>query len=250
MLVDDKTEHRPPPDYFELPPDHYYRQEDDWPPAGAATTSTGARARARNHSVLYGDMNDPFSNHAAVPSTSGVRDADYDDGHVGNQNTHGSSPPRGVDAGASTSTTLHAVSPHSFEYVAPEDIPDDASFRGRRRSSSTDPTDAAVGVSSVSTKGPRGPRPLSTDSGRRGSFYDTGLYDRERGIQRSPTNSLGDASPLVDRYGAPSNSISSRNLLGGEADGQHQHRGMQPLGARLVNLRPQILTRRILLDCF
>jgi hypothetical protein len=237
MLVDDKNDNRPPPDYSELPHDHYHQQGDY-----RVTTSTSGGAHARSRSVLYNDMNDPFSNHAAVASTSGVRDVDDDDGYIGQQNmlatASGTSPPRGVGANAGASTTLRAVSPHSFEYVAPQDIPDDESFRERRRSSVGD---AAGGGLYDTTTGSRGPRPLSASGGPRNSFYDAELYDQENSFQRSPTNSLRDTSPLVDNSGIHNN-LSSSGTLVGEFDTQ-QHRGMQPLGAGLVNLWMRILPR-------
>lgn len=220
MLVDDKHDNRPPPDYSELPEHH--QKGDDW---GA----TSASAHARSRSVLYDDMNDPFSNSAAVASTSSVRVVDGDDGgYFGKQNTlsAGVSPPKGMSTGADGPTTLRAVSPHSFEYVAPEDIPDDTSLGERRPSSRAG---AAAGGALTSTTGPRGPRPPSKDGRPRNSFYDLGLYD---GTQRSPTNSISDDMPLVDRSGTRGLSSLSRNSLGGEADRQYpQHRGMQPLGA-------------------
>lgn len=231
MLADDKIDNKPPPDYSELPDDRHHQQGGNW-----ATTSTSGGAHARSQSVLYDDMNDPFSNNAAAASTSGVRDLDDDNDYFGKKNTlattSGMSPPRGASAGAGASTTLRAVSPHSFEYVAPEDIPDDGSYRDRSRSSIT-----SVGGGGLydTVTGPRGPRPLSTNGRPRNSFYDSELFDQESSLQRSPTNSLGDVSPLVNKSGTH-NTLRSGTLLEGETDVQQQRRGMQPLGAGLVNL--------------
>lgn len=141
MLVDDK---KPPPEYSEgtfstqNSPVNTYNRGPNFETAGAGAAAQ--RQHGRHASTLYDDMEDPFSNPAPapaipVPSSS----TSYNPHQYSN-----SSPPlagsskKDIDMYSSLapsssisppdrrgSTGLRAVSPHSFEYVAPEDLPFD-----------------------------------------------------------------------------------------------------------------------------
>lgn len=143
MLVEDK---KPPPEYSEgsfgtgTSPANTYNRRSNYETAGAGAAAQ--RQHGRHASTLYDDMEDPFSNSAAVPAmpvpssstsynrTTQPRKLSTSPPLAGSSRTNidmytslapsSSSPPnrRG-------STGLRAVSPHSFEYVAPEDLPFD-----------------------------------------------------------------------------------------------------------------------------
>lgn len=202
MLIDDKSEPKPPPDYTEAVP----------APDDAPGPSAGAiRRLTRRQSVLYeSDMEDPFSNRAAAagPSSSASLAARREsDGFFGNGTNV--LPPAGS-----------AVS----GYVSSSGLGESTSSNRGRPLSPTlyDYAPSSTGGNRMSAHG--GDKRLSGTAGMRSTYYDS-EYETAS-LHSSPTADLGDLRPLVNKNQPKEHS--SSNLMAGDVEADH--RGIQPLG--------------------
>lgn len=208
MLIDDKTEHRPPPEYSEVIPS----PNDD---ASSTSASSVPQRIARKQSVLYeSDMEDPFSNRAAANGVAGPSSSPLaprrreSDGFFGN-GTNVLPPPdapvsgyiSGSGGASASGSRLRPVSPHSYEYVP----------------------STAVGTATGAYADQRKSYGSRTD-GARTTYYDS-EYEHAS-LHSSPTQDLGDSSPLVNRN--QPKDISSANLIGNDVEARQ--RGVQQLG--------------------
>lgn len=204
MLIDEKNDQKSPPQYSEtvLP-----LSNEAGSSASASASASYPQGHIRKQSVLYeSDMEDPFSNRAAqTPGAATRRDSEL--GFFGNGTNVFPPPPGPPPSGAGS--RLRPISGNSYEYVPTNSAGPSGGFGsfGERRS--------AYGV--------------GVDVSPRGTYYDSELDERERqSLHSSPTQELGDMSPLVNRKPPNQGSLSSGNLLG--KDTEAQQRGLQPLG--------------------
>lgn len=166
-------------------------------------------------------MEDPFSNAAAPPPVPGPSSRGYMYGDMLGSSSS-SSPPSGHERRAST--TLRAVSPHSFEYVPPDTSPNDGDDENSMASGRRRPSSGTA---------PRGPRQPSLAMGGgygstpapHASYYDEEL-EHDNSFQHSPTMDLNDEPPFRPNGTRKRGSSSSSNQL---LDRDLENRGMQPL---------------------